>query len=193
MVTIVQAPQVVFEINDNYQKQTYRNRAYIAHSNGRLLLNIPIKHTKSGIKQKTRDVRIDNSFTWSKQHWKSLQSAYRSSPYFEYYEDELYPMFNESFKSLLDLNMKTWNLVCELLELNKQYSFTESYLPESDLYDFRFMVNAKSETEYNLQPYSQVLQEKHGFLANLSILDLIFNLGPNAMDYLEQQQLELNI
>jgi hypothetical protein len=193
MAAMVQASHIVFEVNDNYQKQTYRNRTYIAHSNGKLLLNIPIKHTKSDIKQKTREVSTDDSFPWRSQHWKSLQSAYRSSPFFEFYEDELFPFFNESINSLLDLNIKSWNLVCELLEISKEYSFTESYQIDTDILDLRPMVNAKSEPDYPLQPYTQVLQDKHGFLSNLFILDLIFNLGPNALHYLEQQKLGIII
>jgi len=189
MAAMVQASHIVFEVNDNYQKQTYRNRTYIAHSNGKLLLNIPIKHTKSGIKQKTRNVSTDDSFPWRSQHWKSLHSAYRSSPYFEFYEDELFPFFNETIHSLLELNLKSWNMVCELLEISKEYSFTEAYQVESDIPDLRNMVDAKSEPDYPLETYTQVLQEKHGFLPNLSILDLIFNLGPNAVHYLEQQKL----
>jgi len=189
MAAMVQASHIVFEVNDNYQKQTYRNRAYIAHSNGRLLLNIPIKHTKTGIKQKTKEVMIDNSFPWQSQHWKSLQSAYRSSPYFEYYEEEMYPLFHESVNSLLDMNMKTWSVVSELLDLTKEYSLTKSYQPETDILDLRNMVNAKSETDFTFQHYTQVLQDKHGFLSNLSVLDLIFNEGPNALDYLDRQKL----
>lgn len=187
MAAMVQASHIVFELNDNYQKQTYRNRAYIAHSNGKLLLNIPIKHTKSGIKQRTKDVMMDNSFPWQSQHWKSLQSAYRSSPYFEFYEEDLYPLFHEPIDSLLELNIKTWNILCELLDIKKEHSFTESYQLEPEVMDLRHLVNAKSEVDQKLQPYTQVLQNKHGFLSNLSILDLIFNEGPNAVDYLESQ------
>ena len=192
MVAMVQAPHIVFEVNDNYQKQTYRNRTYIAHSNGKLLLNIPIKHRKSGYKQKTKEVIPENSFPWRSQHWKSLQSAYRSSPYFEFYEDDLYPLFHEENNFLLELNLKTWAIVCELLGLTKEHSFTESYKLETDILDLRNLVNAKSEDKYRLNPYTQVLQIKHGFLPNLSVLDLIFNVGPDSVQYLEQQKLELD-
>jgi hypothetical protein len=192
MAAMIQASHIVFEVNDNYQKQTYRNRTYIAHSNGKLLLNIPIKHNRSDVRQKTRDVKTDNSFPWWSQHWKSLQSAYRSSPFFEYYEDDLYLFFNDSINSLLELNMKSWNVVCELLELAKEYSFTKSYIADTDVLDLRHLVVSKAEPNYNIIPYTQVLQDKHGFLSNLSILDLIFNMGPNAVHYLENQKLDLN-
>lgn len=89
MAHIAQSEKVIWEVEDNYQKQTYRNRAYIAHSNGKLLLNIPIKHNKNGVRQQTKDVRMENDFPWQDHHWKSLQSAYRTSPFFEYYEDDL--------------------------------------------------------------------------------------------------------
>ena len=95
MVAMAQADKIVFEVEDNYQKQTYRNRAYIAHSNGKLTLNVPIKHSKNGGRQKTKEVHVENSFPWQSQHWKSLQTAYRTSPFFEFYEDDLAPLFQE--------------------------------------------------------------------------------------------------
>ena len=105
MVAYVQAEKVFFEADDNYQKQSYRSRAYIAHSNGKLLLNIPIKHSQKGLRKKTNEVLVENSFPWQIQHWKSLESAYRTSPYFEYYEDELKPLFFKPVYSLFDFNL----------------------------------------------------------------------------------------
>ena len=90
---IVKAKALCFEYCDNYQKQTYRNRMYIAHSNGKLGLNIPVKHAKDGKRQKTAEVEIENNFHWQRDHWRSLEAGYRSSPFFEYYEDELQPFF----------------------------------------------------------------------------------------------------
>ena len=85
MIAVTQAEHVVLEIEDNYQKQTYRNRTYIAHTNGKLLLNIPIRHVKNGNRQKTKNVIIENDFPWQSHHWKSIQTAYKTSPFFEYY------------------------------------------------------------------------------------------------------------
>ena len=125
MVAYVQAEKVFFEADDNYQKQSYRNRAYIAHSNGKLLLNIPIKHSQKGIRKKTNEVLVENSFPWQIQHWKSLESAYRTSPYFEYYEDELKPLFFKPVHSLFDFNLEAFDLICELLDISKRYKFTK--------------------------------------------------------------------
>ncbi len=195
MAAIVQASKVQFEIEDNYQKQSYRNRTNIAHSNGKLMLSIPIKHSKSSqkkvsVKQKTKDVQIENSFPWQVQHWKSLETAYRTSPFFEYYEDELKPLFFNSETSLMRFNLKAFDLICELLTIDIHYSFTESYEKDPKNNDLRFLINAKSKKKYTLKPYTQVLAINHGFLNNLSILDLLFNEGTNAIGYLESQQLD---
>ena len=106
MVAIAKADKVTLEIQDNYQKQTYRNRAYIAHSNGKLLLNIPIRHSKNIQHQKTKDVAPENNFPWLTEHWKSIQIAYRTSPYFEFYEDDLAPLFKSPVLKLQDFNIK---------------------------------------------------------------------------------------
>lgn len=190
MVAMVQAQSVIFEVQDNYQKQTYRNRTYIAHSNGKLLLNIPIKHSKSGEKQKTRDIAVENSFPWQSRHWKSLQSAYRTSPFFEYYEDELQPCFQQPVASLMDFNRSTFDLICELLDLSIANSDTNRFELDPEVVDLRYLVDSKKERNYGLKPYIQVLESKHGFLPNLSVLDLLFNEGPNAVNYLEAQKIE---
>jgi len=101
MAVMAQAGQLVFEVCDNYQKQTYRNRCYVAHAHGKLSLNVPIRHSKDGTRQRTINLQPENDFPWIDQHWKSLQSAYRTSPYFEYYEDELQPLFLEEVNNLL--------------------------------------------------------------------------------------------
>ncbi|MBT8255919.1 MAG: WbqC family protein [Bacteroidia bacterium] len=189
MVAVVRAEEVVFERFDNFQKQTYRNRTYIAHSNGKLLLNVPIKHTKSGKRRKTSEVEVENSFPWQSQHWKSLQSAYRTSPFFEFYEDELAPLFEIPVVGLLDHNLVVFETVCELLGLETHFSFTTVYEPTPTCTDLRKLVEAKNEPDHGFDPYTQVLESHHGFLPNLSILDLLFNEGPNALLYLESQKL----
>lgn len=189
MVAIVQSGDLQFEIEDNYQKQTYRNRTYIAHANGKLLLNVPIQHSKNGHRQKTKDVRVDNSFPWQSQHWKSLQSAYRTSPFFEFYEDDLEPLFSEKVEKLLDFNLKIFETLCELIQLETNYTLTTEYQKNPIIKDLRHLVLAKKEPSYPLTRYNQVLQEKHGFISNLSVLDLLFNEGPNTINYLETQNL----
>lgn len=190
MVAVAQAEKVIFEIEDNYQKQTYRNRAYIAHANGRLLLNIPIKHSKEGLRQKTKEIAIENSFPWQEEHWKSIQTAYRTSPFFEYYEDDLATVFQTKATHLLAYNQQIFELFYELLALDTPYTFTSEYLKSPPQRDLRYLAQAKREPSYPLATYTQVLEAHHGFLPNLSILDLLCNEGPNALTYLEGQQLQ---
>ena len=190
MVAVAKADELIFEIHDNYQKQSYRNRTYIAHSNGRLLLNVPIKHTKDGTRQKTKVVTIENSFPWQTQHWKSLQSAYRTSPFFEFYEDDIAPIFNTPVKQLMELNFSIFKLLCELLGLDKTFDTSSEYLIDPPQSDLRYLVEAKKQKNYLLSSYTQVMEADHGFLPNLSVLDLLFNEGPNALAYLESQEIE---
>ena len=190
MAAMAQAEKVVLEIQDNYQKQTYRNRAYIAHANGKLLLNVPIKHSKNGLRQKTKEVTIENSFPWQSQHWKSIQTAYRTSPFFEYYEDDLVSLFTEHATHLLHHNLNLMNRLLELLGLEISVVTTSEYLIEPTQKDLRYLASAKQEKQYSFTPYTQVLEAHHGFLPNLSVLDLLFNEGPNALEYLESQQIE---
>ncbi|RFN57772.1 WbqC family protein [Marixanthomonas ophiurae] len=190
MVAISQAEKVNFEVSGNYQKQSYRTRAYIAHSNGKLLLNVPIKHT--GERQKSKDIVVENEFPWQSQHWKSLETAYRTSPFFEFYEDELYPLFNKKVSSLLDHNLQIFDTICELIELEPSISYTEEYIKQPDnVKNLRYLAKAKKEKSFQLAPYYQVFETKHGFLPNLSILDLLFNEGPNTLNYLQQQEINL--
>jgi len=189
MVAVAQARVIVLEVHDNYQKQTYRNRTYIAHNNGELLLNIPVKHTKNGIRQKMKDVQVENDFPWPAHHWKSIQTAYRTSPFFEYYEDELEPLFKKPVSSLLDFNLCIFELLCDLIGLQIEVAKTETYNQKPEHKDFRYLIEVKNRKDFLLEPYTQVLQELHGFLPNLSVLDLLFNEGPNSLNYLEQQKI----
>lgn len=177
---------IVFEKQDNFQKQTYRNRCYIYGANGKQLLSVPIKHSSAGERQKTKDIRIDHSFSWKKNMIKSLESSYRSSPFFEYYEDEIMQVFEKNHTFLLDLNVHSYELIKDSLQLDQTYSFTKEYLENyQDQIDYRFLVKAKKTPAYALKSYTQVFDDKHGFMENLSILDLLFNEGTNALAYLE--------
>lgn len=190
-VAMVRAEHVVFEIDDNFLKQTYRNRTYIYGANGKLTLNIPVVHSQKN-RQKYRDVKIFNEEKWQSLHWKSLLSAYRTSPFFEYYEDELHPIFHTKTKYILDFNLKCIEVICECLQLELNTSKTETYQSEiENTEDFRFLVNAKKEKVQSFENYTQVFNNKHGFIPNLSILDLLFNEGPNAVNYLESQIITL--
>ncbi len=189
-VGLAKADQVIFEVEDNYQKQTYRTRCYIYGANGKQLLNIPVQHNNKS--RKTRDILIDNSVPWQKQHLRAIQAAYRSSPYFEFYEEEFVLLFKNALQFLLDFNFTCMELVLEMLQLDISFTKTITYFTEySDVVDLRLLADAKTERKYKLNPYTQVFSDKHGFIENLSILDLLFMEGPNALNYLENQLIEL--
>ncbi|MFT5103452.1 MAG: hypothetical protein ACI86C_001106 [Candidatus Latescibacterota bacterium] len=190
MAAVAQAKAVVFEVHDNYQKQTYRNRAYIATSTGKLLLNIPIEHSKDGTRLRYNEVQTEDSSPWQSQHWKSLETAYRTSPYFEFYEDELKSLFTGDASKLMAHNFEVFELVCELIGLEVEHSKSTEYFREPKQKDLRYLANVKREINIELIPYTQVFGSNHGFLSNLSILDLIFNEGPNTLHYLESQTLQ---
>lgn len=190
-VAIAKASDVNFEMHDNFQKQTYRNRCYIYGANGKLPLNIPVIHTQKN-RQKYQNVQMFNEENWQSIHWKSLLSAYSTSPFFEYYKDELAPLYERSYKYLLDFNLDCFEVVCECLQVKLNISKTTKYQKTfSEGNDLRHLVHAKKEAPKDFEPYTQVFSFKHGFISNLSILDLLFNEGPNTLNYLENQNLKL--
>lgn len=186
-VAMLQADAVVFEADDNFQKQTNRNRMYIYSANGLQLLNIPVKHSAEP-NQKYRDVKIENDFNWQKQHFKSLEAGYRTSPYFEFFEDDIRPLFEKKHSFLMDLNLEIYEIVTDCLGIKIPYTKTEEYFKEPSQTDFRYLANGKKDDNV-FDPYIQVFNDKHGFLNNLSILDLLFNEGRHAVDYLKKQTL----
>ncbi|WP_066220444.1 WbqC family protein [Formosa haliotis] len=191
MAAIVQADGVSFEMDDNFAKQTYRTRTYIYAANGKLLLNIPVIYTQKN-RQKYRDVKISNTENWQSLHWKSLLSAYKTSPFFEYYEDDLRPLFEMKAEFILDFNLKCFEVISDCLQLEKSIQKTEEFKHDiADASDLRSLVNPKTDLNFQNDAYTQVFDDKHGFINNLSILDLLFNEGPNALDYLETQDLSL--
>ena len=181
---LIKAKEVSFTLESNYQKQTYRNRCSIYGANGKLNLTIPIQHTKRDGHQKDSSVKIMREENWQILHWKSLTSAYRSSPYFEFYEDELKEVFFRQTKKLMDYNIDLLECILSLLEIDLSYSFKESYSPLTPLEES--LINAKKQSTISQPVYQQVFATKHGFIPHLSILDLLFNLGPQSIDYLEQ-------
>lgn len=187
-VAMVQADTVTFEVEDNFQKQTNRNRMYIYSPNGIQLLNIPVKHSKTA-HQKFKETKIEQAFDWQKQHFKSLEAAYRTSPFFEYFEDDIRPIFEKKQVYMMDLCFETIEVVSNCLGLEFSSKKTEEYFHESkNLDDLRFLTNGKKDNSL-FEPYTQVFGEKHGFINNLSILDLLFNEGRYALDYLKNQNL----
>jgi len=185
---MAQADGITFEVHDHFQKQTNRSRTYIYSPNGIQLLNIPIKHNNER-HQAAQDVKIEWAFDWQKQHFKSLEAAYRTSPFFEYYEDKFMPLFIDKPTFLFDLNFRAMELVFDCLGLPFIYEKTEEYFQErSDIKDFRCLANGKKD-QTTVTEYPQVFADKHGFISNLSVLDLLFNEGRFALDYLKQQTL----
>jgi len=187
---MAQSDNITFEVDDNFQKQTNRNRTYIYSPNGIQLLNIPVKHAKES-HQKTKDIQIETDFDWQKQHFKSLEAAYRSSPFFEFFEDDLRTIFEKKHNFLLDLNFETLEIITKCLRIKLEYSTTKEYFHEvdpNDYKDFRNLVNGKKDPSA-FEKYTQVFDDKHGFINNLSVLDLLFNEGKYAMDYLKKQEL----
>lgn len=187
-VTMVQSDSITFEMEDNFQKQTNRNRMYIYSPNGLQMLNIPIKHCKEA-HQRTKDVRIEYDFNWQKQHFKSLDAAYRSSPYFEYFEDDFLQLFEKKYDFLIDLNFKAMEIISKCIGIPLVYQQTSEYFSEpNNLIDYRHLANGKKDAA-TFSEYTQVFDDKHGFIHNLSILDLLFNEGRSAKSYLQNQQL----
>ena len=169
-VAITKADIVTFEMEDNFQKQTNRNRMYIYSPNGIQLLNVPVKHTKE-VHQRTKDVKLETAFDWQKQHFKSLEAAYRASPFFEYFEDDILPIFQKKHTFLMDLNLETMSIVFKCLRLEFNYTETDEYFHDvNDKKDFRNLINGKKDNAV-FEPYTQVFGEKHGYLNNLSMLN----------------------
>lgn len=187
---LAKAEKVIFENDDNYQKQTYRNRQYIYGANGKLLLNIPIKHTRDGEgRQKYKGVKIENQFDWQTNHWRSLEAAYRTSPFFEFYEDDLTELYHKKYEFLLDFNYACLERIEDCLQLaissEKTNEYMRSYAEVENHTDYRNLINCKRKIQTVTPAYHQVFEEKFGFIGNLSILDLLFNEGPNSLNYLE--------
>lgn len=187
---MMQSDSITFEVADNFQKQTNRNRTYIYSPNGIQLLNIPIKHSKES-HPKTKDIKIETDFDWQKQHFKSLEAGYRSSPFFEFFEDDIRPLFEKKHTFLMDLNFEALQILSHCFRIKLEYNTTTEYIPEvnpATFVDFRTLVNGKKDTSV-FENYTQVFDDKYEFINNLSVLDLLFNEGKYAMDYLKKQRL----
>jgi hypothetical protein len=185
-------PEVWIEQHCNYTKQTYRNRCKIATANGIMVLSIPtIKPITE--KCKTKDIRIDNSQHWQQIHWRAFESGYNSSPFFEYYKDDFAPFYTKKFDFLVDYTLALQTLVLKLLEVECSVSLTKTYSIYPDFIDNRELVSAKKElddTHFVVEPYYQVFESKFGFISNLSILDLLFNMGNESILVLQKSAIK---
>tara|TARA_B100001027_G_scaffold5033_1_gene3281 strand:- start:903 stop:1511 length:609 start_codon:yes stop_codon:yes gene_type:complete len=171
--------------NSYYKKQTLRNRMFIHGANGKLMLSIPIRH--SGINQKRfyDDVSIDSSSDWKKNHFKSIKIAYQSSPYFEFYEEDLKNFYQIETSNLYNFNLKSVELVLKWLEMgtnNRTIDFNIEIYKQSK--NIREIDNREIKKKSNIK-YIQTFEDKNGFIDGLSILDMIFNCGPKTKDYIK--------
>ena len=183
----VQNEGVFIEQHENFVKQTYRNRCLIPTANGILSLSIPVK--KNGLHNcPIRDICIDYAQPWQRTHWKAIEAAYNASPFFLYYRDYLEPFFRQqTITGLFDFNIQLLNVLLKLFGIKKEYSFTTSYEPlfEETIKDYRQIISPKSaEHIVEIPPYRQVFSDRAGFLPKVSCIDLLFNEGKLAKDYL---------
>jgi hypothetical protein len=186
---IINANEILIEAHENFTKQSYRNRCEIASANGKLTLSIPLIKN-SHLKTKIKDVRIDYTENWQKNHYKAIESAYRNAPFYEYFIDEFIPFFTNKPTFLFDFNLQTTRKIIEILKINKHLQetsdFMENYCSNSD---YRSSIHPKirlnrQQLFYKPQKYYQVFENKQGFIENLSIIDLLFNMGNESKQFL---------
>ena len=180
---VKESSSVFFEQFETFPKQTYRNRTSIYAANGKLSLMIPIQHSGSRL---MKDIQISDVENWRKQHWKSIESAYRGSPYFEFYEDKIKSIVFFEERSLLNFNRNALEVLFKILKMDIPFQLTEDYVIDFDGTDYRNQFSAKSKEEFGFPVYYQTFDEKFGFIENLSILDVMCNLGPESLAYLKQ-------
>jgi hypothetical protein len=175
---------VLIEKEENFVKQSYRNRAHVYSPDGVLILTVPVvKGAK--VHTNVKDVKISYDFNWQRLHWLSLQACYRRSAYFEFYEDDLSVFYHNKYEYLFDYNEQLLNLLIKLLKIKPNIEYTQEYIADyPDREDFRLSINPKRNTQIDQKPYFQLFEERQGFLNNLSIVDLLFNHGPQAVNYL---------
>ena len=188
---LVQYATIFIEQQEHYAKGSYRNRCEIATANGILALSIPLQKGKNE-QQPIRAVRIAYHEPWQRLHWESIRSAYGNAPFFEFYEDALKPFFQTPYEFLFDFNWALLQLLLQLLGLRPNLGLTQRFEqpPPPEVLDFRDALSPKAhrrQPDPHFQPrrYAQVFEEKHGFLPNLSILDLLFCTGPEAISFLQ--------
>ncbi|MFZ4932124.1 WbqC family protein [Chryseobacterium sp. Mn2064] len=175
--------EVVLEQFENLPKQTYRSRANIYGANGKLSLIIPMVHNG---KRVIKDIEISYREDWRTLHWKSIKTAYQSSPYFEYYEDKFRKIYDLKEKFLLDFNLKGLEIIQQILKTEKAHSLNEEYIRNPEAVDFREKFSAKQSSEFEMEEYYQTFSDKFGFLEDLSVLDLVCNKGPESLAYIKK-------
>lgn len=178
---------VVIEAEESFPKQTYRNRCIIYSEKGNLTLTLPVSKP-FGNQTKTKEIEIFNEDRWQTNHWRAIHSAYQNSPYFLYYRDELEIFFTKKAVNLINWNLEITKTLCKLIGIKTEFTVSKEFIkPESLENDHRFDISPKAPSLHmNFPDYIQVFSDRHGFIENLSILDLLFNLGPESVDYLKK-------
>lgn len=195
MAVITQYNDITIEIHETYPKQTFRNRCNIATSSGVLSLSVPVIRV-NGNHTKTADIEIDNSINWQTLHWRSIVTAYNKSPYFFYYRDLFEPIYKKKFHYLIDLNQELLDILLATLQIrNANIHFTPEYEFIPEAIDLRSSFQSKKTPCQSIIPalprYMQAFEENHGFIPDLSIIDLLFNLGPDAVKYMSDLRIIL--
>jgi len=176
----------LIETQETYPKQTFRNRCIIATANGLQNLTVPVSKP-FGNQTRTAEVKISNAEAWQRLHKRALEASYKASPFYDYYIDDLMPVFEQQHKTLTALNELAFKLILELLKIDLSYGFTTHYMRSSEfVVDLRDSFSPKKPFGEDYFPaYYQVYSHKYPFQANLSILDLLFNEGPQSLLYLK--------
>lgn len=177
---VINFDTIVIEKHENFVKQTYRNRCDIATASGKLSLSIPL--IKQADKELISDKKISYAEDWQKQHWRTIVSAYKNSPYFEFFEDEFKPFYENQFEFLLDYNTQLLQTILHILRVKKQIEFTQTFeLNPPQAIDLRNLSDIEK-IDVEVKSYYQVFADKIGFTPNVSCLDALFNIGLNTID-----------
>jgi hypothetical protein len=178
------ADEISVEREENFIKQTYRNRCYILSAHGPQLLSVPV-YLGSLHKIAVKDTRIDYSKRWQQVHLRAIIASYNSSPYFEFYFENLEKIISKNHEFLLDLNMELTMSILEMLKIRKIILYTNNYEPATDdVNDFRYKISPKTESYYIPKEYTRVFDSDKNFEKGFSIIDLVFNKGPEAGNFL---------
>lgn len=191
---LLDSQALYLEKYDNYVKQSYRNRCTVLSANGTIPLSVPIEKPET-LKCLMKDIRVSDHGNWQHLHWNAIVSAYNSTPFFEYYRDDFQPFYEKKHKFLFDLNEELREMICRLLDIDCEVKLTENYIAEvsPNDKDFRDAIHPKKDwklvsSDFQPEPYYQVFDQKFGFTPNLSIIDLLFNMGNESLIILNKSR-----